>query len=218
MFKLLTALTLSLSSLAAHATLVTSSLWDTRHPGLTGLAFKTDQFNGVELALTAFDFRSNTTLANNGTVFRAEAGSFGPQSLAKWGFGYLINTNNYCLSCLRVDMVWDYDPSADTDMRGYVRSVLNREVTSSFRNLEWQFIETEFGLWSPDQPGLYDLRLRVVDTDDIDATMAEVRIQVQIEAANAVTSPGTLALAGLALLAAGAVRRNRVSQTPAPLA
>lgn len=184
--------------------------------------------NGFTLGLTAFGRYQNPPLTNNGAgTFYATRGvndglGAPPQALGTtWGFGYYINGGTTSLGAYQIDLFYDLDPAAGTNLADMGRIDIDQALNDNnvgfltlvqdAQNLYFSFFSDGNAYttppptmdFDPNAAGEYALMLRVSDeTGDVLATSS---ILVQV-----IPEPGSLALVGLGLMGLAGARRRRI--------
>jgi hypothetical protein len=184
----------------------------------------------LTMGLTAHQRCVGSNLANNGAgVFAAFAGEspFAPgpgcipgtaPGLATWNFAYYIAGTD--VSTLSFAILYDFDPAAGTDESSHGRiafagSAITTLPLQGSQNLGFDFLSATApgitppaGSFNPMSNGEYTFALAAFAGGQ---EIARSAIRVNVTGGTPVSAPGTLALAGLAMLGlAGLQRRRRV--------
>lgn len=181
---------------------------------------------GVTVGLTAFGRFANPALSNNGAgTFYATPGANDGLDVpahaigATWSFGYYINVGTAQLQNYQIDLFYDLNPAAGTALADFGRIDLDTALIGGgagglslfqdSQNLYFSFFSTGVPgvVFAPALPfnanaaGEYGLMLRVRDQAGADVTTSAILVQVP--------EPGSVALVGVALLAALGLSRRR---------
>jgi hypothetical protein len=207
MKKTLLALALAATSVAASASLTPQ--FDTFGPlpgatfggsGIPNDAVAITTVGGVTLGLTATARFFEPTVTNNGAgrffaLPGAYAGTAGTTDLARWNFNWFIGGNT---TAYTYEISIDIDPSANEDFKTFNPLLIGLQ---SSQNISFGYLETGFGyLFNPNASGEYSFKLSAIQAGQVVGTSS---IVVQVP------EPASLALTGVALLAAGAAARRR---------
>ena len=205
---------LALSALAAagqaQAALVTldSSHWPpVGSSGLQTVLFnRVDGQNGMMVALGAHAYKNGPLLpSDNGvdTFYGAMLGTYAAEDRANWSFDFAYDTGS-CTNCT-VELFMDADPTAGTSFFSFGQQAVNGIGMDSW-NLEMNFLEVLMGPFDPNAIGKYDFGLTMRSSE---TKSNELSTYISVETVGHVSEPGTLALAGLAVLGLGVTRRRR---------
>jgi PEP-CTERM motif len=185
--------------------------------------------NGLTLGLIATQRYANPALGNDGAgTYAATPGLNNgldgvPHSVAAtWNFGYYINAGTAPLGGYQIDLFYDLDPAAGTELADMGRIDIDAALLGGGAGALtlWQDSQNlAFGYLSTGIPGVvfppasapfnanatgeYAFLLRVTDQA---GTVTSTAILVDV---NGVPEPGSLALAGVALLGLVAGSRRR---------
>lgn len=184
----------------------------------------------LTMGLTAHQRCVGSNLANNGAgVFAAFAGEspFAPgvgclpgtaPGLATWNFAYYITGTD--VSNLSFAILYDFDPSAGNDESSHGRiaflgSAINALPLQGSQNLGFGFLASTNpaigvtapgGSFNPMSNGEYTFALAAFAGGQ---EIARSAIRVNVTGGTPVSAPGTLALAGLAMLGLAGLQRRR---------
>jgi hypothetical protein len=208
--KLIAVITLAATSWSTQAALVSLPAFDAAVPGSAGALFQVGTLNGVTAALGAQPL-TGSLLPNDGvSTFFAPIGSttVGGEEAANWNLNLVMDVDGYCLTCLRFRLLLDTDPGAGQNFYDTGLGRLDVERTIVQNNMELDITENIVGGFDPSISGIYDYRLFIYDTDDINNAMASSSIRVVV-GPRTVPEPAALGLVGVAVLAGALARRRR---------
>jgi len=167
--------------------------------------------NGVILGLSATQrYSGNPAPTNNGAgVFQAVSGAYGAgDNLARWNFDFYVggaNFNDYTYK-----LFGDYSAAigdADSSYLNISADFLeapdstNPNVPNTIQNSENMGFGTEFAQFDPGAAGQYGFYLAAFDRAGAEIGRSAILVNVP--------EPGTLALAGLALVGMASLRRRK---------
>lgn len=185
-----------------------------------------DTTNGVEVALRIKDRATLATVDGSSGVYQVNTGLCNPvcggASKAAWNYEFSVNTHGGggALDLSAFTILLDVDQDAGAGATFTTINLFSNWPDNAYWNgtsvrTGTAPVAGEFGVQQSANPlfgdsgfgylpgpGLYDLRLRVLDSTG--ALVAQTAVAV------AVPEPASLALVGVALAAAGASRRRRV--------
>lgn len=209
--KLVAAALFAIAPLAAHAGLTTiSSGWPPAgSSGIESVAFqKVDLAGGGFVALGAHAYKNSQYLPNNGTdTFYAQSGTYAEpgKSYANWSFDYVYSKGD-CTLC-QVFLEIDKDPGVGVNYTKF-EMFPAYDLANSW-NMEMGFLTAIVYDFDPFSASSTSFRLSMVDPTKGDRSGNNPLLLGAAEITVNVPEPGTLALAGLALMGMALVRRRK---------
>lgn len=209
--KTLAAALFALAPMAAQAALTTITTgWPPAgSSGIESVVFnKVNVAGGGFVALGAHAYKNSQYLANNGVdTFYAQSGIFAEpgKSYANWSFDYVYNKGD-CSLC-QVFLEIDKDPTVGVNYTKF--ELLPTYGTANSWNMEMGFLTAGVYDFDPYSPSSTSFRLSMVDPTMGDRSGNNPLFLGASEITVNVPEPGTLALAGLALIGMGMVRRRK---------
>jgi hypothetical protein len=166
--------------------------------------------NGVTLGMTATQRYASANVTSNGAgVFHANAGDYVPPSadnnIALWNFDFYVGGANmadytYKLFGDYSSAVGDLD-SSYTDISGYLSVADSLLTAGTIQNSENPGFNTDLAQFDPTVAGQYGFYLAAFDRAGTEVGRSAILVNVP--------EPGTLALAGLALVGMAGLRRRK---------
>lgn len=218
--QIVAATVLAAGSFGAHAALTTLSgaEWPpVPSSGLQNVQFNLVDANGIRVATGAHAYKEGATLPNNGfDTFYANAGYSpnAPTSNARWAVDYMVNYGAGTLANYVTTFSFDIDPTAGENYNSITLDASNcgalgicgLNILSDSQNAVYVYSQlfalgSGFAFDPTAASGSYGFKVSVQAVAG--AVLSGSGITVDIP------EPASLALAGLALAAAGIARRRR---------
>ncbi len=190
--------------------------------------------SGVTIALSATPRFGGPAVSDNGAgVYTVQAGAstVAPSPAnpyALWNFNFYVG-DTAAIDDLGFRLFWDFDPAAGTDQAslgviGFNCLGLPNNLGQNSWNLGMDFLASNAfgvvppaGVFDPNATGQYSFLLAAYETTGAgQVELGRVAIHVNVVAPGSVPEPGTMALAGLALLATLPALRLRARSVASP--